>query len=143
MLKFLTKQFYIDYQAFSEMEKKQYRPYIMVVVEIDNRLTVAIPFRSNISHNHVVWTDKANKRGIDLSKAVVITDKAKYIDATTSPQMRRSEFKAIKGKDAFIAQRMKTYIRRYKKAYKNRKEYYNNILCKYSTMQYFHKEIGL
>lgn len=114
----------------------------MVYIKLDS-LDVAIPLRSNIKHPHAFWTDKTNNCGLDFSKAVIINDKNKYIDFITKVLIRTKEFQAIKGKDHIITSKMKAYIKLYKKAYKSQNIKRNALLCKYSTLQYFHKELGI
>jgi len=87
------------------MEQKYERPYCMVLVTI-NSLHIAIPLRSSIKHKHVVWTNKNNKCGLDLSKAVIVKDENKYIEKA-SPQIRQDEFDALKGKEHFVQQKWK------------------------------------
>ena len=72
---FLTEQFYNDYAHCAEIEKKRERPYVQVYINL-NGVDFAVPMRSNITHKYVFWTDKANKCGLDFSKAVVITNKS-------------------------------------------------------------------
>ena len=140
---FLSNKFYSTYPAsqYPEMEQKQNRPYIQVYVEIDG-VQYAIPLRSDIHHPHVFWTDKANHCGVDFSKAVVITDDS-YIDLQTEPHLRQNEFDALRGKDFKIKTKMEKYIADYKKAKLDLSKPVNQNLVKYSTLQYFEKEIGL
>ncbi len=140
---FLSKKFYNTYPTslYPEMEQKQNRPYIQVCVEIDG-VQYAIPLRSDIHHPHVFWTDKENHCGVDFSKAVVITDES-YIDFFTEPHLRQNEFDALRGKDFKIKSKMEKYIADYKKAKKDLSNPINQTLVKYSTLQYFEKEIGL
>jgi len=139
---FLNSTFLKDYVRCSEIEKKEFRPYTMLLATINN-IDFAIPLRSNINHNHVVWTDKANKCGLDLSKTVIINDKSKYIDHTNKPHIRQNEFDALRGKDHYVKQKLETYINKYIKALNKRNLPANDMLCKYSTLQYFHKELGI
>lgn len=139
---FLNRTFLKDYASCSEIEKKEFCPYIMVLATIDN-IDFAIPLRSNINHNHAVWTDKANKCGLDLSKTVIINDKNKYIDYSNKPHIRQNEFDALRGKEHYVKQKLETYINKYKKALSKRNLPDNDMLCKYSTLQYFHKELGI
>ena len=140
---FLSKEFYNTYppSKYPEMEQKQNRPYIQVCVEIDG-VQYAIPLRSDINHPHVLWTDKRNHCGVDFSKAVVITDES-YIDFSTEPHLRQNEFDALRGKDFKIKSKMEKYIADYKKAKKDLSSPINKTLVKYSTLQYFEKEIGV
>lgn len=140
---FLSQKFYNTYPTsqYPEMEQKQNRPYIQVCVEIDG-VQYAIPLRSDIHHPHVLWTDKKNHCGVDFSKAVVIKDES-YIDLVIEPYLRQNEFDALRGKDFKIKSKMVKYIADYKKAKKDLSKQINQMLVKYSTLQYFEKEIGL
>jgi len=140
---FLTEEFYKTYTQsnYPQLERKKDRPYIMLSIQIDG-LEYAIPLRSNIRHPHVLWTDKANNCGVDFSKAVIITD-PKYIDSSSKPYLRENEHKALKGKEFQIKTGMEKYIKAYKKAFKRRDIKRNDILCKMSALQYFHKELGI
>lgn len=140
---FLTDEFYKAYpsELYPEIEQKHNRPYIQVYVEI-NGIQYAIPLRSEIHRPHVLWTDKKNHCGVDFSKAVVITDE-KYIDMLTEPYIRENEFNALRGKDYKIKVKMEKYIEEYKKAKQDLGKKHNQNLVKYSTLQYFEKEIGI
>ena len=138
---FLTQEFYDDYANCYEIEKKINRPYTMFLIKIDN-INYAIPFRSNITHPHVFWTDKANGCGLDFSKTVVV-NKRSYLDTSRKPYIRPNEFKKLEGKKFFIKQKLLKYMTDYKKALADRDEPYNNILCSLSALQYFHNEIGI
>lgn len=140
---FLSNDFYKAYptEQYPEIEQKHSRPYIQIYMEIGG-IRYAIPLRSDIHHPHVFWTDKANHCGIDFSKAVVIS-KEEYIDATTTPHLRQNEFDALRGKDYKIKTKMQKYITDYKNAKKDLSNSVNQNLVKYSTLQYFEKEIGL
>ena len=139
---FLTQDFYNDYITCTEIEQKNNRPYIMIITTIGN-IDFAIPLRSNINHGHVVWTDQGNKCGLDLTKSIVITDKNRYIDNATKPHIRPNEFKELKGKEYVITQKLTQYINLYKKSLTKKHLHNNALLCQYSTLQYFHKELGI
>lgn len=139
---FLNDVFEKDYASCSEIEKKPYRPYAMMLATINN-IDFGIPLRSHINHNHVVWTDKANRCGLDLSKAVIINDRNKYIDNTRKPHIRQNEFDSLRGKEHYVKQKLETYINKYIKALSKRDLPDNDLLCEYSTLQYFHKELGI
>lgn len=133
---FLSDKFYTDFphKDYPEIEQKRYRPYIQVLMLINNT-QFAIPLRSNITHPHVLWTDKDNKCGVDFTKAVVITSKD-YIDNTTIPHIRENEFNALRGKAYKIKQKMEKYIKDYKKAKVKDDSISKNLVAK-STLQYF------
>lgn len=137
---FLTPAFYSDYAHCPEIEQKPTRPHVRVVVRVEG-IDFAVPFRSHINHPHALLTDKVNKSGLDFSKAIVITDYARYVDTQSSPRIRSNEFNALRGKE-FLAERgMCRYLRQYRKALADPLEPRNATLLKYSTLQYFSKYI--
>lgn len=135
---FLTPDFYSDYADCKEIERKVDRPYIQVEVLIDGIL-FAVPLRSGINHPHVLWTDKANHCGVDFSKAVVVTDRERYIDKSRKPHIRENEFEALRGKDHQVKMGLKKYIQRYLKAKSEPNIPRNKWLLRCSTLQYFEK----
>lgn len=132
---FLTQQFYREHSHCSEIEQKISRPYAQVIIEMNGTI-FAVPLRSNIKHNHVLWSDKENRCGLDFSKTVVIT-KAEYIDKNSTPRLRQIEFDTLKGKEHIAKQKLKTYIKHYKRAKRFPEFEYNRRLCQYSALQYF------
>ncbi|MBR5000488.1 MAG: hypothetical protein IKT25_00660 [Firmicutes bacterium] len=137
---FLSKEFYEEHRMHTEIEQKEDRPYVQVIVEINNTL-FAIPMRSNINHKHAFFTDKENKCGLDYSKSVVILDERHELDHVRKPYIREIEFKALLGKEYEVKKGLVKYIRTYKKASAQRDISRNELLCKYSTLQYFEEFI--
>ncbi len=138
---FLSDLFYSDFpnDKFPEIEKKQTRPYIQILVEVGD-LRFAILLRSHINHPHVFWTDKMNRCGVDFSKAVLIKNES-YIDAEKIPHLRQNEFDMLRGKDFRIKQKMLRYIQEFKKAKENLGDSICKTLYEYSTLKYFEDEI--
>ena len=137
---FLTKKFYEDYITCPEIEQKEARPYVRIQVMV-NGVLWAIPLRSHIKHEYAVWTDKKNCCGMDFTKAVVVTDPDAYI-SKTQPYIRPDEFKALKElTEYWVAQKMRQYIREYKRAKQNPQIPRNKNLLQYSTLQYFEQYI--
>lgn len=139
---FLTSDFYADYANCTEIEQKPDRPHVRVLIRAKN-LDFAIPMRSHIRHPHAFLTDKINACGLDYTKAVVITKPARYIDSITCPHIRQQEFDCLRGKEYIIERGMAKYIDTYKKALLRPDIPRNATLLKYSTLQYFHKYIGV
>lgn len=142
---FLSKEFYNKYkhELYPEIEYKENRPYVLLLLTIDG-LNYAIPFRSHITHNYAFFTNKEKKCGIDYTKAVIITKK-EYIQEFYEGKpirIRKEERKALFGQKHVIINGIKDYIKEYKRAVKNK---INNkfFVFKVSTLQYFHKELGL
>ena len=137
---FLNELFYSDYAECVQIEQKSTRPYAQVYTKI-NGVRFAIPLRSNITHKeHVLWTDKSKNCGLDFSKAVVIVDE-KYINATQAPYIRQNEFDSLRGKEYIIKQNLIKHINNYKMAKKMLHIKRNELLCGFSTMQYFEEYI--
>ena len=134
---FLTQQFFDDYAGCIEIEQKADRPYVLLLVSMDG-VDFAIPFRSNIKHSHVFWTDKTRKCGLDYSKAVVI-ENHKYIDAERKPHIRECEHRALLGKEHEVRRGLSNYIAKYKSAKANPNKHSKVTLCIYSALQYFEK----
>lgn len=133
---FLTKKFFSDYDGCDEIRTKDMRPYICIHVEVDGVLW-AIPLRSHISHEHVIWTDKENGCGIDFSKAVAISKPDEYISAK-KPYIRPNEFAVLKRINKHtVIQKMQQYMKAYKDAKAHLEISRNKQLVKYSTLQYF------
>lgn len=113
---FLTSDFYTDHPAerFPELEHKQDRPYVLVLITVGaNRF--AIPMRSHISHPYAYMTDKEKRCGVDYTKAVLVTDEARYIEQERKPHIRPNEFDALRGKEYKIKCGMQKYIEVYQK----------------------------
>ena len=135
---FLTDEFYEHYINCTEIEQKSDRPYVQLYIRIKN-IHFAIPFRSNIKHRYVYWTDKANGFGLDYSKAVII-ENLDYIDTSRKPYIREHEHKALVGKDRDVEKGLLKYIAEYIKA-KEKIDERSKRLRQYSTLQYFEKII--
>ena len=137
---FLSQQFYDEHFEHTEIEQKIDRPYVQVIIEVGGVL-FAVPMRSNISHKHAFFTDKLNKCGIDYSKTVVITDPETQLDMERKPFNREEEYKSLIGKEYEVKSGLEKYIRTYKKASARRDVARNDILCRFSTLQYFEEYI--
>ena len=130
----LSTDFYMRFSDCKEILQKGNRPYLMVLISIDD-VTFAVPFRSHIRHNFAYWTDKENRCGLDFTKAVVILSENDI--SAHNVQIRQNEFNAIKGKEYFITQKFTTFIRQYKKAYSRTDIERNKMLIDISALQYF------
>lgn len=145
---FLTDEFFNNYMnIYKEMENKPERPYLHLLIEYQEK-KVVIPFRHHISHKYCYPTSpviNGQCQGLDFSKALIIDEK--YIDYFANPTISKEEFGIIKSHIKTIHFNFEKYVIKYIKAYnkiqegKGHKEHLN--LCKYSCLQYFHKELGL
>ncbi|WP_010243752.1 type III toxin-antitoxin system TenpIN family toxin [Acetivibrio cellulolyticus] len=139
---FLNQKFYnqFDEKNYPEIERKLERPYVMLTVNI-NGVVFGIPLRSGINHPNALWTNKQNHCGADYSKAVLIPDDS-YIDSR-NPYIRPEEHRVLIQKEHQLKIGFDKYINEYKKALKDIHIDRNKLICKYSTLQYYHKELNI
>ena len=142
----LSAAFYVQFGHYEEILTKEERPYYVLLLELDG-LTYAIPLRSHITHPYCFIADKAcgQKSGLDYSKAIVITDIDAYIDPAPVT-IRQKEYNVFKKQEYLIKRQFSSYVILYKKeVYRRRVNPMlpEAALCRYSTLKYFHKEMGL
>ncbi len=147
-IRLLSPQFYIDYNVakYPEMEDKEFRPFLVLLVKIENN-TFAIPFRTNIKHKYCYKFSNSNRNtltstALDYSKAVIVNDTRYIGDSATIDQ---KEFVELSSKSIFIINKFKNFVLKYKKIMLEPAKYpYEfDALSKYSTLKYFHNELGL
>ena len=134
----LNSNFYNKYLDREEILKKQNRPYVIFVVNINN-IDWAIPFRSNIRHKYAYMTDKVNNNGIDYTKAVVI-DVNNDIDSQ-NVQIRQVEFNKIKGKEQIIKKDFQNFLKRFEKAINKPEISEHRKILMFSSLNYFIEEV--
>jgi protein AbiQ len=138
----LTPVFYSAFKDCKEILVKQQRPYYVVLLDIGTE-RYAIPLRSHIRHRDSFIAD-GKESGLDFSKTVVITE-MRYI--SSSPvTIRQQEFNFLKQHEYAIKSRFTAYVKRYKKQAAHHIKNPSSPLpafCAYSTLQYFHKELGI
>lgn len=139
-LRKLSTAFYKDYphSKYPEVESKINRPYIVLLVEI-NQIQFAIPLRTSIRHSYCYKFKKSDRKtdsatGIDFSKAIVVTNKS-YLGEETD--INDKEYLELQEKAFFIISKFKKYVL----DYINFKKYGGNEFVskryKYSTLNYF------
>jgi len=57
--------------------------------------------------------------------------------------IEQEEYEELSTKKSLIKPKLKKFIKTYKKAIKNPDDLKNKILCEFSSLQYFHKELGI
>jgi len=131
-------------ELFPEIEQKDGRPYLVLVLQTRDGI-FAIPFRHKIRHRYAFITNREEQWGIDYTKAVVIADESFITTKTRRNQpieITNSEFFTIKENIKKILLEFNLYIEYYKKLMQNNPNSQNPVL-KFSTLQYFHTELGL
>ena len=118
----LSAAFYAQFGHYEEILTKEERPYYVLLLELDG-LTYAIPLRSHITHPYCfIANDSAGQNsGLDFSKAVVITDLARYIDPFPVT-IRQHEFNVFKQKEYLIKKQFSSYVTMYIKEVRRRQK---------------------
>jgi protein AbiQ len=142
----LSAVFYANFGKCEEILNKEERPYYVLLLELDG-LTYAIPLRSHITHPYCFIADNSvgQKSGLDYSKAVVITDTARYIDPTPIT-IRQHEYNVYKQREYLIKKQFSSYVASYKKEIRRHMKNPKlpvSALCRYASLKYFHHELGL
>lgn len=145
-LKYLTETFYFKYPkaSFPEIEHKAERPYIVFLVKIESN-TFAIPFRTNMNHKYGYRfrnTDRetSSSTGLDFTKAVVIND-SNFIG--NDARIDDKEYLELSKKYFFIQKQFEKYVSNYRKFISNELNEYQRKAYNFSTLKYFHKELGI
>lgn len=121
------------------------RGYGIVSITIDD-LTYAIPLRSNLNHSYGFKTIPVKRRnslswnGLDYSKALVI-DKSD-IEPGVFKLKDQAEFNKIQLNEKKIKSEFENYVSDYLDCAKNGTNTTDKRF-KFSTLQYFHAELGI
>lgn len=134
----LTDDFYQAYSCCSEILQKRDRPYACLAIKIDG-VVFAIPFRHHIAHKYAFITREGC--GLDYTKAVVLTHRRYIADGPV--QIEQVEFNAIKGNEHAIHKGMSDYLHLYRKALRYPANLHYENIRRWSSLQYFHKELGI
>ena len=142
----LTAVFFKDHEnTCLEILNKQTWPYYVALLSINN-LTFAIPLRSHLPvDRRFCFVADGDDAGLDFCKAVVITDTQRYLEPNAI-QIRQHEFKVLQQHEFDIKQNFVRFLTKY---CKQMKRIQNNpsipipAWCRYSALQYFHKELGI
>jgi hypothetical protein len=137
----LNTQFYQDFKHCKEMMKDEDRQYLHLVTQYMGN-TFFIPFRSEMNHEQG-FKFGAGKKGLDFTKSVIIQDVQNYVVSSQKP-IPQYQHDLIKINADKIKRDFHRYIDVYRKAVqKNDIRVLKRINSTYSTLQYFHIELGL
>jgi protein AbiQ len=139
----LSEDFYKDFAHCKEILQKIDRPYLFLLLTYDS-LLYAVPFRSNIHHKLGYILDN-NNSGLDFTKAVIITDSAKYIN-TIPMKIKNNEYQYLVSHKMEVEKKLAKYVSKYKKEIFRQTQNASIPLipfCQFSCLQYFHKELGI
>lgn len=148
----LTNKFYADYPdpPYKEIVRKNSRPYNCLLVQSHYGYFICIPYRSHINHRYAfkfkksIRSKRANS-GLDYSKIVIIRN-SDYIGSADAI-IDKDEFNETRDNIKYIKKDAQQYIDNYVDYVMGRIEKYDkkefNRIYGYSTLQYFHNELGL
>lgn len=143
----LTPSFIAKTAGLKETIHDKSRPHGIVTISV-NGLTFAIPLRTNMSHPYgvvldtVVKNNKTLKRGLDFTKALIITDEATDLGPYYSVPVSQKAV-LIRQKKMIINQFQK-YVGDYIHAVSNDiTNTVNSGAYQYSTLCNYHAELGL
>lgn len=141
-LRTLTKEAYQKVSQYEQVLKKQNRGYGLAFIETDHH-TFAIPLRSNLNHPNGFKTvlDRETKswNGLDYSKAIVVQE-ADLNTTAFKPRDGREYDKIQKNKDKIKAEFIQ-YLDEYIQAVRSQQPLDRKF--KFTTLQYFHQDLGL
>lgn len=147
----LSKKFIDDYPAssFPELMHKQCRPYNCLLIETHDGYFICVPFRSNINHNNAYFfkrtkRSKISKSGLDYSKLLIIKDN-KYFDSKKAIVDNDEYAETIKNINKIVREVL-DFVDKYVahisgKKVLDKREFERKY--KFSTLKYFHEELGV
>lgn len=145
-LNYLTAEFYNKYNStdYPEIENKSNRPYMVMLVQIKTNI-FAIPFRTNVKHNNCYKFNNSSRStdsttGLDYSKAVIVND-GKYIGA--SARINDMEYIELDTNYHIIIKQFTSFVNNYIKYANGKLNEYQTKKYKYTTLKYFHAELGI
>ena len=149
-VKRLAKAFYTQYphSRFPDILHKDDRPYNVLLIETHADYYICIPFRSNINHEFAFMFQHSQRSrlshsGLDYTKICIITNGSLIDDGVAT--VDQDEFNEARENIQTIAVEAERYIYDYVQHCKGvavlskrsfRKRYW------YTSLKYFHKELG-
>ena len=145
-LNYLTTPFYEKYNSvdYPEIENKSNRPYMVMLIQVE-RNTFAIPFRTNVKHNNCYKFQTSSRTtgsitGLDYSKAVIVNDD-NYIGSAA--RINDMEYTELDTNYHIIIKQFTSFVKGYIKYGKGKLNEYQAKKYKFTTLKYFHKELGI
>lgn len=148
----LTSKFYNTYPdpPYSEIIRKNTRPYNCLLIQSHYDYFIAIPYRSNINHKYS-YRFKYSRRsqrthsGLDYTKLVIIKN-LDYV-GNLNAVVDADEYKETRDKIDYIKKDVLTYITDYIEYIQGRSNKYDEKsfqrAYEFSTLKYFHRELGI
>lgn len=147
----LTDAFYKAYPnpPYREILKKKQRAYNCLLFQTHYNYFICIPYRTEISHRYAFhFTNtlraKKHKSGLDYSKIVII-EKSEYIDSTDAI-IDKDEFNETMVNLGRIKKESLNFVEDYIAHMKGEKLLHKKEFDRrygFSSLKYFHKELGI
>jgi hypothetical protein len=148
----LTKSFYSNYPdpPYKEIVRKDARPYNCLLVQSHYDYFICIPYRSHINHKFAYRfknsiRSKKSKSGLDYSKIIIVKD-TQYI-GNTDAIVDKDEYNETRDNIEYIRNDAIRYVDDYVEHILGLSSKYDetefNRIYRYSTLQYFHKELSI
>lgn len=148
----LTEKFYIDYpeEKYPELLRKEVRPYNCLLIQSHYGYFICIPYRTHIKHRYSFRFKKRGRSrtfnpGLDFSKIAIVTNHD-YI-GTKDAVIEQDQYNQTRDNIEYIKNDAQDYIDNYVNNLLGREIKYDakefERIYQFSTLQYFHKELGL
>lgn len=148
----LTQQFYNDYPSppYDELMRKDNRPYNCLLIQSHYDYFICIPYRTQINHKYAYkfkhsQRSKRAKSGLDFSKIAIIKN-SDYVGITDA-MVDKDEYNETRDNIEYIRNDAQEYIDDYINHIVGSSDKYDEIefnrIYKYSTLAYFHNELGI
>lgn len=148
----LSNTFYVDYPSnkYKEILQKLDRPYNCLLLETKFDYFICIPYRTEIHHRQAFKFKKSlrsirHDSGLDYSKMIIIKDPS-YIDTATSAVVDQDEYKETVTSIEKISDDANSYLEDYINHQSGKKmmsEQEFKRRYQYTTLKYFHNELGI
>ncbi len=147
----LSSKFKNDYPSakYPELLYKSKRPYTCLLVETHYDYYIGIPFRSDIKHSNAYKFNPASSSrqnpGLDYTKIVIIQNDD-YIDSTIPAVVDQNEYNELMKNLNKVENESVKYVETYVNHMKGIKIIHPREFSRkytYSTLMYFHKELGI
>jgi len=145
----INKSFFIENPDLTkEADLKSTRIYLGIVIQINNN-NCFIPLETKLKENELLarksqWPLPSSTRpdaGLNFEKCLIIND-LRHLNLIHNPQIANSQKRGIDNNKKSIRARLNRYIENYIKAY-NKDRHLKDYIFKFTTLHYFHKELGL
>ena len=148
----LTEDFYLHYPSppFTELVSKEQRPYNCLLIQSHYDYFICIPYRSSITHRYAFKfrkseRSKKTKSGLDYTKTVIIkdstfiSDKDAIVDSDEYSETRQHIDRIVSDATGYVDE----YVKYVKGEATDLSEQEFKRKYDFSTLQYFHNELGI